>query len=98
MPEIFRVHGTSMLPTLRPQDLVLVLKNSQLAAGDVVVADVAPVGLVVKRLRLSQDGQVSLYGDNPQATSTVCDRPISLDSILGRVFLRIRRPLSVGFV
>lgn len=87
-----------MLPTLRPQDLVLVLKNSQLAAGDVVVADVAPVGLVVKRLRLSQDGQVSLYGDNPQATSTVCDRPISLDSILGRVFLRIRRPLSVGFV
>ena len=87
-----------MLPTLRPQDLVLVLKNSQLAAGDVVVADVAPVGLVVKRLRLFQDGQVSLYGDNPDATSSVCDRPISLDSILGRVFLRIRRPLSVGFV
>jgi phage repressor protein C with HTH and peptisase S24 domain len=87
-----------MLPTLRPRDLVLVLKNSQLAAGDVVVADVAPVGLVVKRLRLSQDGEVSLYGDNPQATSNVCDRPISLDSILGRVFLRIRRPLSVGFV
>lgn len=87
-----------MLPTLRPEDLVLVLKNSQLAAGDVVVADVAPVGLVVKRLRWFQDGQVSLYGDNPDATSSVCDRPISLDSILGRVFLRIRRPLSVGFV
>ncbi len=87
-----------MLPTLRPQDLVLVLKNSQLAAGDVVVADVAPVGLVVKRLRLSQDGQVSLYGDNPDATSSVCDRPISAESILGRVLLRIRSPLSVGFV
>ncbi|HBF63649.1 MAG TPA: hypothetical protein DDW59_09455 [Gammaproteobacteria bacterium] len=87
-----------MLPTLRPQDLVLVLKNSQLAAGDVVVADVAPVGLVVKRLRLSQDGQVSLYGDNPDATSSVCDRPISPESILGRVLLRIRSPLSVGFV
>ena len=87
-----------MLPTLRPQDLVLVLKNSQLAAGDVVVADVAPVGLVVKRLRWFENGQVSLYGDNPDATSSVCDRPISLDSILGRVFLRIRRPLSVGFV
>ena len=98
MPEVFRVHGTSMLPTLRPQDLVLVLKNSHLAAGDVVVADVAPVGLVVKRLRLSQDGQVSLYGDNPDATSSVCDRPISPESILGRVLLRIRSPLSVGFV
>ena len=77
-----------MLPTLRPQDLVLVLKNSQLAAGDVVVADVAPVGLVVKRLRLSQDGKVSLYGDNPDATS-VCDRPISPESI-GPSSLRIR--------
>ena len=98
MPEVFRVNGTSMLPTLRPQDLVLVLKNSQLAAGDIVVADVAPVGLVVKRLRLSQDGQVSLYGDNPDATSSVCDRPISPESILGRVLLRIRSPLSVGFV
>ena len=87
-----------MLPTLRPQDLVLVLKNSQLAAGDVVVADVAPVGLVVKRLRLSQDGKVSLYGDNPDATSSVCDRPISPESILGRVLLRIRSPLSVSFV
>ena len=87
-----------MLPTLRPQDLVLVLKNSQLAAGDIVVADVASVGLVVKRLRLSQDGQVSLYGDNPDATSSVCDRPISPESILGRVLLRIRSPLSVGFV
>ena len=87
-----------MLPTLRPQDLVLVLKNSQLANGDVVVADVAPVGLVVKRLRLSQDGQVSLYGDNPDATSSVCDRPISPESLLGRVLLRIRSPLSVGFV
>ena len=87
-----------MLPTLRPQDLVLILKNSQLAAGDVVVADVAPVGLVVKRLRLSQHGKVSLYGDNPDATSSVCDRPISPESILGRVLLRIRSPLSVGFV
>ena len=87
-----------MLPTLRPQDLVLVLKNSQLAAGDIVVADVAPVGLVVKRLRLSQDGQVSLYGDNPDATSSICDRPISPERILGRVLLRIRSPLSVGFV
>ena len=87
-----------MLPTLRPQDLVLVLKNSQLAAGDVVVADVAPVGLVVKRLRLSQDVQVSLYGDNPDATSSICDRPISPERILGRVLLRIRSPLSVGFV
>ncbi len=87
-----------MLPTLRPQDLVLVLKNSQLAAGDIVVADVAPVGLVVKRLRLSRDGQVSLYGDNPDATSSVCDRPISPESILGRVLLRIRSPLFVGFV
>lgn len=98
MPEVFRVNGTSMLPTLRPQDLVLVSKNSQLANGDVVVADVAPVGLVVKRLRLSQDGKVSLYGDNPDATSSVCDRPISPESILGRVLLRIRSPLSVGFV
>ena len=87
-----------MLPTLRPQDLVLVLKHLQLVNGDVVVAHVAPVGLVVKRLRLSPDGQVSLYGDNPEATSSVCDRPISLESILGRVLLRIRSPLSVGLV
>ena len=87
-----------MLPTLRPDDLVLMLKKARLNTGNIVVADVAPVGLVVKRLRLLSNGLVSLHGDNVQEESSVCDRPLSAGVVLGRVLCRIRGPFSVSFV
>ena len=98
MPEILRVAGTSMLPTLRQNDLVFVLKKGKLRTGHIVVADVAPIGLVVKRLRLLSDGLVSLHGDNAREDSSVCNRALSTSVILGRVLCRIRRPFWVSFV
>ena len=87
-----------MLPTLRQNDLVFVSKKAKLRTGHIVVADVEPVGLVVKRLRLLSDGRVSLHGDNAQEDSSVCNRALSPSVILGRVLCRIRRPFSVSFV
>jgi phage repressor protein C with HTH and peptisase S24 domain len=87
-----------MLPTLRQDDLVVVLKKAKLCSGDVVVADVAPVGLVVKRISLLSDGQVTLDSDNSEAKSEVCGRALSPAVILGRVLCRLRRPFSFAFV
>jgi phage repressor protein C with HTH and peptisase S24 domain len=87
-----------MLPTLRQDDLVVVLKKAKLCSGDVVVADVAPVGLVVKRISLLSDGQVTLDSDNSESKSEVCGRALSPAVILGRVLCRLRRPFSLAFV
>ncbi|WP_433497803.1 S24 family peptidase [Sphaerimonospora sp. CA-214678] len=85
-----RVAGDSMLPVLRPGDLLLVRPGARIRPGDLVIAR-RPHGLIVKRaFRLTPEGWW-LESDNQSAPG----RQDSWDfgavpepDVLGRVVLR----------
>ena len=60
------VSGTSMLPTLKDGQNIIVLKTSDFKVGDVVVARHPTYGLIVKRVASIKGDQVYLKGDNRQ--------------------------------
>lgn len=59
-----RVVGESMLPALRPGQLVVAVRTPRLRVGDVVIARHHKRDKL-KRVQSVQGGQVFLLGDNP---------------------------------
>lgn len=61
-----KVSGTSMTGTsIESGDTVLVDPKAQIHDGDLVLANIAGLGQVVKRLRISENGKTSLESENP---------------------------------
>jgi nickel-type superoxide dismutase maturation protease len=58
-----RIAGESMLPTLRPGQVILALAHRRPKRGDIVVARHGGLDKV-KRIHAHQDGRVFLVGDN----------------------------------
>jgi nickel-type superoxide dismutase maturation protease len=89
------VAGTSMLPTLRPGDFLLVRRGGRLRPGDLAVLarPDRPGLLVVKRVAEVRPDGLWVHGDNPAAsddsrTFGVVPRPL----VHGRVLLRYWPP------
>ena len=90
-----RVEGESMKPTLYPGDQILCVR-APLHQGDIVVADVAQDGLVVKRIDSRNSRQLHLAGDNPAHSATYWVSPEDIKSImLCRLLLPSFRSVSV---
>jgi signal peptidase I len=68
LPMPATVSGTSMLPTLKNGQNIIVLKTSDFKVGDIVVARHPTYGLIVKRVAAIQGDQVYLKSDNRQIT------------------------------
>ncbi len=64
LPMEAKVKGTSMVPTLKDGQSILVLKTNNLKVGDIVVAMHPTYGLIVKRLSIIEGNQVYLTSDN----------------------------------
>ena len=64
MPVIAIVDGTSMLPTLQDGQKVLVNKTHNVNVGDIVVADSAEYGGIIKRVDDINGRSVHLVSDN----------------------------------
>ena len=64
LPMAAKVKGTSMVPTLKDGQSILVLKTNNLKVGDIVVAIHPTYGLIVKRLSIIEGNQVYLTSDN----------------------------------
>ncbi|MBZ2166072.1 S24 family peptidase [Methanobacterium spitsbergense] len=64
LPMAAKVKGTSMVPTLKDGQSILVLKTNNLTVGDIVVAIHPTYGLIVKRLSIIEVNQVYLTSDN----------------------------------
>jgi len=80
------VAGTSMEPTLRAGDLVLVRRSSTYAPGD-VVAYRSPAGTLVHRIvGGSEEEGFALQGDNRGTTDPYRPRG---DELLGKMWLRV---------
>jgi hypothetical protein len=60
------VKGTSMVPTLKDGQSIVLLKTDDYKVGDIVVAIHPQYDLIVKRLSKIENGQVYLMSDNRQ--------------------------------
>lgn len=64
LPLFVTVNGTSMVPTLKNGQELIVLKTNNLNVGDIVVAIHPTYGLIVKRISMIEVNQVYLTSDN----------------------------------
>lgn len=66
LPMPATVKGTSMIPTLKDGQDIIVLKTTDFKVGDLVVARHPDYGLIVKRIAEIKGDQVYLKSDNRQ--------------------------------
>ncbi len=66
LPMPANVKGTSMVPTLKDGQDIILLKTTDLKVGEIVVARHPTYGLIVKRLAAINGSQVYLRSDNRQ--------------------------------
>ncbi|MEE2758183.1 MAG: nickel-type superoxide dismutase maturation protease [Myxococcota bacterium] len=91
----FKVGGDSMLPTLAPDDHVLVdpsaYGTAMPSSGDIVIArHPYQAVFVIKRIGRVEDSAVELVGDNPRSsTDSRIYGLIPVERVLGRVTSRI---------
>ena len=64
LPVMVHVDGTSMLPTLKDRQSVLLNKTHNIKVGDIVVADSDEYGGIIKRVGDIQGDNVYLISDN----------------------------------
>ncbi len=94
-----RVVGNSMVPTLRNEQVILVLTTRNFRVGDVVVGFMDRRE-VVKRITKMRHGAVYLEGDNKKASTDsdkhgwIQDRHISGKIIFPRVSKRLKQRAS----
>ncbi len=70
--ELFRVGGSSMEPTLRSGDEVLIAPHRRVKCGVIVVARhpfKTDVSLIKRVTAIDPDGRATLEGDNPSAST-----------------------------
>jgi len=70
LPYTATVDGTSMLPTLKDGQGVVVLKTNNFKVGDIVIARHPSFGIIVKRVSKITNGNVYLTSDNKQVTTS----------------------------
>jgi signal peptidase I len=97
--KIIRVVGTSMEPSYRSGDYVLVGAARwlfRIRAGDVVVYEHPRLGVLIKRVLGKDRGRREYAVAGTHAESTAADSlgPAAFSSVIGRVLLRIPRPRS----
>ena len=64
IPIIIHVDGTSMLPTLKDGQTVLINKTHNIHVGDIVVAESDEYGGIIKRVQEIQGDSIYLVSDN----------------------------------
>ena len=94
------VSGHSMEPGLRDGDWLIVVRNSRVSTGDVVVARYPRENSrgIIKRVKdLGSDGQLLLSSDHPAHAGEEIG-PVSPSAVLGRAWLRYWPPPRIGRV
>jgi hypothetical protein len=68
IPVIIHVDGTSMLPTLKDGQTVLLNKTHDVHVGDIVVADSDEYGGIIKRVDQIDGSNIHLVSDNKEVS------------------------------
>lgn len=79
------IDGNSMEPTIMDGAIVGVVPVTELAEGKIYLVRRPPFGLLVKRIRMNEKGELVLVSDNPQYPPQVVPYEGYDDLIIGRV-------------
>lgn len=77
LPMPATVSGTSMYPTLKDGENIVVLKTKDYKVGDIVVAKHPEYDMIVKRLTKIEGNQVYLMSDNRKIEVITTETPLS---------------------
>ena len=97
MLKIFRVRGSSMLPTLRSGDWIVTSGHRKPRENELVVASTQSGHHIVKRVAAFTGDSVKLVGDNKRLASSHCEKPLSGTSCVGTVLASFRLPFIINF-
>lgn len=89
---LVRVRGDSMTPHIPAGAFALFRPVKRLNVGDVVLADHARYGRIIKAVKTIEKDGVRLEGRAPQSTSSTAMGLVPLERILGRLTLQITKP------
>ena len=83
--DMFLVKGSSMLPIIKPNQVVKIVKNKDVKVGDIVVFKGKSKGikcrLIIHRVIKKDRNKITTKGDNQH----ICDFPVAYKEILGKV-------------
>ena len=89
MLRAFRVSGSSMEPTLRNDDIVVVLKKKNISVNDIVVVEDSEYGFLIKRLEKFEKNGIKLASDNKNNFSPVTKNIYDISNIVGKYVFKI---------
>jgi|TARA_B100001741_G_scaffold99901_1_gene82065 Predicted transcriptional regulator len=86
---LFRVKGSSMLPSFKPGQIVFARKTRNLSVNDVVVLKTHDNSQIIKRISKIRNREIRVSGDNSEYDSRYNSQKFNPDSVLGKVFFKI---------
>ena len=89
MLRAFKVSGSSMEPTLRTDDIVVVLKKKNVSVNDIVVVEDSEYGFLIKRLEKFEKNGIKLSSDNKNSFSPTTNNIYDISNIVGKYVFKI---------
>ena len=89
MLKVYKVVGNSMLPTLKPNDVIFTYSFRKMNKSDVVVLNTKTYGNIIKRISIINDKKVNIESDNKETYSSACQHDHLISSIIGKVIFKI---------
>ena len=89
MLRAFKVSGSSMEPTLKTDDIVIVLKKKNISVNDIVVVEDSEYGFLIKRLKKFEKNGIKLSSDNKNSFSPATKKIYGISNIVGKYVFKI---------
>ena len=89
MLRAFKVSGSSMEPTLKTDDIVIVLKKKNISVNDIVVVEDSEYGFLIKRLEKFEKNGIKLSSDNKNSFSPATKKIYDISNIVGKYVFKI---------
>ena len=89
MLRAFKVSGSSMEPTLRTDDIVVVLKKKNISVNDIVVVEDSEYGFLIKRFEKFEKNGIKLSSDNKNSFSKTTNNIYDISNIVGKYVFKI---------
>ena len=89
MLRAFKVSGSSMEPTLKTDDIVIVLKKKNISVNDIVVVEDSEYGFLIKRLKKFEKNGIKLSSDNKNSFSATTKNIYDISNIVGKYVFKI---------
>ena len=83
-----------MSPTLESGQILVSLIVKNYRVGDVIILRTKQAGNIVKRIRATNNGFISVCGDNKNLESSLCYQSYAQEDVVGKMVFKIPKILS----